>query len=84
MEGVVEVKGVIKQNSYVIFRYKPILRPDLDMIEFKNLYVEEKEGLEEMFTREQIREVIFGCEGDRSPGPDGFNMEFIKKVLGGG
>ncbi|KAI5423508.1 hypothetical protein KIW84_046453 [Lathyrus oleraceus] len=54
--------------------------PDLDMIEFKNLSVEEKEGLEEMFTREEIKEVIFGCEGDRSPGPDGFNMEFIKRL----
>lgn len=32
-----------------------------------------------MFSREEIREVIFGCEGDRSPGSGGLNMEFINR-----
>lgn len=35
-------------------------------------------SLEDMFTKEYIREVVFGYDGDRIPGPDGFNMEFLK------
>lgn len=38
-------------------------------------------GLEEVFSKEEIREVIFSCEGDKSPGPDKFNLDFIKNCL---
>lgn len=56
-----------------------VVKPNLDRLEFKTLSVEDIEGLKDMFSREEIIEVIFYCEGDRSPGPDGFNFKFIKR-----
>ena len=34
--------------------------------------------LEEQFTKEEIEEVVKNLPSDKSPGPDGFNNEFIK------
>lgn len=30
------------------------------------------------FSIEEIKEVIWECDGRKSPGPDGFNFNFIK------
>ncbi|CAI8598018.1 unnamed protein product [Vicia faba] len=54
-------------------------RPRLGGIDFKKLSEEEKDSLEENFSRENFREVVFSCEGDRSLGPNGFNLDFLKR-----
>ncbi|XP_028126943.1 uncharacterized protein LOC114323538 [Camellia sinensis] len=36
-------------------------------------------GLEEMFTEEEIWAAIQDCDGNKAPGPDGFNLACIKK-----
>ncbi|XP_068504156.1 uncharacterized protein [Phaseolus vulgaris] len=33
----------------------------------------------EAFTEEEIKEAVWQCEGTKSPGPNGFNFNFIKK-----
>lgn len=35
--------------------------------------------LEEPFTHEEIDQVISNLPSDKSPGPDGFNTDFVKK-----
>lgn len=35
--------------------------------------------LEEPFSWEEIKDIVWDSEGDRSPGPKGFNIDFIKK-----
>ncbi|XP_028082885.1 uncharacterized protein LOC114284188 [Camellia sinensis] len=40
------------------------------------------EQLEAVFTEEAIREVLNSCEGNKAPGPNGFNMSFFKKCWG--
>ena len=37
--------------------------------------------LEEPFTHEEIDSVVASLPSDKSPGPDGFNTDFIKKML---
>lgn len=37
------------------------------------------ESLEEQLTTEEIDQVVKNLPNDKSPGPDGFNNEFIKK-----
>ncbi|XP_058765902.1 uncharacterized protein LOC131639420 [Vicia villosa] len=79
IEGVEDVKTEIKNHFVSIFTEEKMQRPNLDNLEFKSLSDEDRLGLEEEFTREEIMEVVFECDGDRSPGPDGFNLAFIKK-----
>jgi len=33
----------------------------------------------EVFSEEKVKEVVWQCEGSKSPDPDGFNFNFIKK-----
>lgn len=39
----------------------------------------EKEDLEKMFDEKELKEAIWSCGSNKSPGPDGFTMEFFKK-----
>lgn len=40
---------------------------------------QESRSLEEPFTRDEIKQAVFEGNGDKSPGHDGFNLEFLKK-----
>ena len=52
----------------------------LDAVEFKSLSAEENLSLIASFTEEEIRDVVWQCEGTKSPGPDGYNFNFFKKT----
>ncbi|KAK2449806.1 hypothetical protein QL285_008962 [Trifolium repens] len=54
-------------------------RPTLDGIMFPQLPVEKVEELTAIFSLEEITEVVTSCDGNKSPGPDGFNFAFIKE-----
>ncbi|XP_019418409.1 PREDICTED: uncharacterized protein LOC109329191 [Lupinus angustifolius] len=54
-------------------------RPSLDGIEFNGISAEDNHFLTSRFEEEEIKEAVWSCEGDKSPGPDGFNFTFIKK-----
>jgi len=51
----------------------------LDEFEFETLSTGVSLWLIEAFSKEEIKEVVWQCEGSKSPGPDGFNFNFIKK-----
>jgi hypothetical protein len=55
-------------------------RPKLDGICFPCLDEVENEWLIRPFGMEEIEEVVKDCEGNKSPGPDGFNFAFIKAM----
>ena len=50
----------------------------LDAVEFKTLTGEDNLGLI-AFSEKEIRDVVWQCEGAKSPDPDGFNFNFLKK-----
>jgi hypothetical protein len=54
-------------------------RPKLDGVVFEHLGDEENGLLVAPFSMEEIEGVLEECDGDKSPGPDGFNFAFIKK-----
>ena len=43
---------------------------------FNSIGVEQVAKFEEMFIEEEIRAVVFGLNGDKAPGPDGFPLAF--------
>jgi len=51
----------------------------LGEVEFKSLYVKDNIILIVNFFEDEIREVVWQCEGNKIPGPDGFNFNFIKE-----
>ncbi|GJY05409.1 RNA-directed DNA polymerase, eukaryota [Tanacetum coccineum] len=46
---------------------------------FKHLSCDEVQLLDQPFTSLEIKEVVWDCGGDKSPGPDGFTFKLIKK-----
>lgn len=39
---------------------------------------EVREWLERSVTEEEVKEEVWDCDGNKSPGPDGFTLEFFK------
>jgi hypothetical protein len=53
-------------------------RPNLDGVGFPVLRGEDNVKLTRTFALEEIEEVVMESDGNKSPGPDGFNFNFIK------
>ena len=50
--------------------------PSFPNLPFNSIGVEQVAKLEEMFIEEEIRATVFGLNGDKAPGPDGFPLAF--------
>ncbi|GAU47706.1 hypothetical protein TSUD_177110 [Trifolium subterraneum] len=64
------------------FEEVPWERPTLDGVDFLQLSNDEAMGLEAPFGVQEVVEVIELSDGNKSPGPDGFNFSFFKKFWG--
>ncbi|XP_058732732.1 uncharacterized protein LOC131604303 [Vicia villosa] len=53
--------------------------PRLETIQFHGLSIAEAAILEVPFTKEEIKEVVSEFDENKSPGPDGYNFNFIRK-----
>jgi len=51
-------------------------KPQLNPLGFKCLSKESSEWLEQEITMEEVKRSVWGCDGSKSPGPDGFNFKF--------
>jgi hypothetical protein len=56
-----------------------VTRPKLNGVVFSTLSEEENVDLISPFSMEEIEEVVRNSDGNKSPGPDGFNCAFLKK-----
>ena len=54
-------------------------RPTLDGIQFPSLDQGQNDSLVARFSKMEIKAAVWACGGDKSPGPDGLNFNFIKK-----
>lgn len=48
-------------------------------INFKKVSFEDNVNLMEHFIEAEIMEEVWNCDGDKSSGPDGYNLRFIKE-----
>ncbi|XP_068503691.1 uncharacterized protein [Phaseolus vulgaris] len=89
----VEVGGIwceepctVRQEAKKLFENRFTATKDfgvrLDMVDFKSLSREDNISLTAAFSEREIRDVVWLCDGSKSPRPDGFNMNFIKKSWG--
>ena len=57
-------------------------RPKINGLNLKRLSTDQRNGLEVVFTYEEVWDALCSCNGNISPGPDGFNLNFIKTHWG--
>lgn len=51
----------------------------MEGVDFKHLSVVDCLSLKEPFSEEEIKEAVWLCDGEKSPGPGGFNLGFFKR-----
>mgnify|MGYP003702326233 CR=1 FL=1 len=79
IEEPLELKVVVKAHFMRQFSESWKVRPKLSG-PFKSFGgAQVVDQLEVEFTEEEVRTVIRCCDGNKAPGPDGFNMSFFKK-----
>ena len=82
-EDPLRVKGEIKmffENKFMEGeRQIPI---QFEGLQFNILNAVQGSKLVERFSEEDIKVAVWDCEGNKSPGPDGYNFSFIKACWG--
>ena len=53
-------------------------RPRLDDLAFESLFEVEASSLESPFLEKEVKDVIFGMDGNKAPRPDGFSLAFFQ------
>ena len=72
------VKREVLRHFRGHFFEKHKVRPALFCTNLKQVEASLMEGLVAPFSKEEIKEAVFGCGSDRAPGPYGFNFRFVK------
>jgi hypothetical protein len=78
LEGVDAIKNEVKDHFSKHFSEVWENRPFLHGITFNSLSSEDNELLLSPFDEEEVKDTIWSCDGNKSPGPDGFNLNFFK------
>lgn len=60
------------------FEDKWPIRPKLISDEFKTLSSDQRRFLDEPITNVEIKQAVWSCGGDKSPGPDGYTFKVLK------
>ncbi|XP_076905281.1 uncharacterized protein LOC143560998 [Bidens hawaiensis] len=67
-------------NHFATRFLEPLLkRPEIVCAWIGSLNDAEANGLVVPFSLSEIKNAVWDCEGDRLPGPDGYNFRFIKR-----
>ncbi|XP_058754054.1 uncharacterized protein LOC131627226 [Vicia villosa] len=81
--GLLEDVEAIKDEVFDHFKHRfselCMGRPVLDEVGFNGLSVEESKILEEQFSMEEIKNIVWLSDCEKSPGLDGFPLGFFKK-----
>ncbi|GAU24569.1 hypothetical protein TSUD_149100 [Trifolium subterraneum] len=78
IQGADNIKKEAKDHFSLIFSEEWNNRPFLQGIDFNMLSAEDNAFLLEPFAEEEVKEIVWSCDGNKSPGPDGFNLNFLK------
>lgn len=79
MDDDAEVKEVLKIHFENYFVEPCYNQATLGGLSFKSISEEANTWLLEPFEEDKINEGVWSYDGDKSPGPDGFNFRFIKE-----
>ncbi|GKV27606.1 hypothetical protein SLEP1_g36762 [Rubroshorea leprosula] len=77
-KGVGEIKEKMADYFEQLFKEDKWQRPKLDGISFRQIGEADNELLISSFSEEEIKNAVWDCDSSKSPGPDGFNFNFVK------
>ncbi|XP_058761354.1 uncharacterized protein LOC131634746 [Vicia villosa] len=78
IEDVVGIRKEVLQEFKARFKEAIAIRPTLENEGFMKLSLEDRDFLEAEFSREEIKAAVWDSDGEKCPGPDGFNLGFIQ------
>lgn len=78
VEEVNQIKGEVERHFSKIYMEDVRERPLLEGVQFQKLDGEVMRNLVALFSPEEVEEVVNSFEGNKSPGPDGFNFNFFQ------
>ncbi|MCH99751.1 endonuclease/exonuclease/phosphatase family protein [Trifolium medium] len=78
LEEVKDIKEEIFSHFQNQYRWRIQTGPRMDNQVFKQVSEEEGELLIKNFSEEEIKKVVWDCDSEKSPGPDGISLGFIK------
>ena len=76
MQGVKKEVKIYFKSRFQETNYR---KPKLIGVSFRSLPYDERHNLEALFLYEEIKEVIWSSDCDKSRGPDGYNIWFFNK-----
>ncbi|XP_045797434.1 uncharacterized protein LOC123891587 [Trifolium pratense] len=78
VQGVDDIKLFVKSFFETNFDEYWVDRPSLDGLDFDTISDVDNLVLLEPFILEEVREVIWSCDGNKCPSPDGYNFNILK------
>ncbi|CAJ2651715.1 unnamed protein product [Trifolium pratense] len=78
LEGVAAIKKEAKDHFSKHLSEEWSLRPFLQGLDFNSLSTDDNAMLLAPFDEVEVKDIIWSCDGNKSPGPDGFNIMFFK------
>lgn len=79
LESVEDVKEEVRRLFWDSFKEEEYSHHILEGIQFKSLSQLDSAFSESIFSMREIKEVVWACDGSKSPASDGYNFFFIKK-----
>lgn len=79
VEGVVNIRAEMKSYFQEMFSESCRPKPNLDGLPFGCLSLADNLALTASFSIDEVRDAVWSCQGDKSPGLDGYNFTFFKK-----
>ncbi|KAI5407837.1 hypothetical protein KIW84_053902 [Lathyrus oleraceus] len=80
-DGRKENVDAIKSEMFNFFEFnfleENMFRPKLNGVDLLKFSVEDRMSLEAVFMEEEIKAVVWSCNGNKSPGPDDFSLSFL-------
>ncbi|GKA96117.1 putative RNA-directed DNA polymerase, eukaryota, reverse transcriptase zinc-binding domain protein [Tanacetum coccineum] len=73
-----DIKQAALDQFLARFKEEDMVRPSFSSSRFRSLSSDVVVALESEFTMEELKDAVWNCDGSKSPGPDGFNFNFIK------
>ncbi|KAL9668390.1 hypothetical protein QQ045_002771 [Rhodiola kirilowii] len=79
IEEPARLKQAAREYFSAIFKRSVTCQWSLDELNFRVLNSEQRDFLERGISEEEILAALKDCDGNKAPGPDGFNVNFFKK-----